>query len=263
MADCEGVDVPKGTCSLSDCERKAYCRGICRPHYEAERGYDRKSATCVACGVEYQRARRATTDWCPPCAYRSPARSAAAKRRPSRRTKWPTSPVYFPTCPTCWATFTARRPRVYCTPACYPVKALPPGHSAKPCAGCGAPKENYRARWCDTCRETRLGDHRKAWRAKRPKGQENNRRRARHFGVDYEPIKNRDVFERDGWLCGICGERIDKRLKYPNPRSASLDHVVPMSRGGSHTYSNVQASHWICNTNKGARSAGDQLALFG
>lgn len=32
--------------------------------------------------------------------------------------------------------------------------------------------------------------------------------------------------------------------------SASIDHVVPMARGGPHLYTNVQCSHWVCNVLK-------------
>ena len=61
------------------------------------------------------------------------------------------------------------------------------------------------------------------------------------------------VFERDGWICGICAEPVDRTLAHPNPRSASLDHLVPLSRGGAHTYDNVRATHLTCNLKKGVR----------
>lgn len=44
---------------------------------------------------------------------------------------------------------------------------------------------------------------------------------------------------------------------------ASLDHIVPMSLGGGHTYLNTQCSHLMCNLKKSFRSTGDQLALIG
>jgi len=62
----------------------------------------------------------------------------------------------------------------------------------------------------------------------------------------------REVFERDGWRCGLCGEPIDKGIAWPDPMSASLDHVVPISRGGKHSRANAQAAHLTCNVHKGA-----------
>lgn len=43
-----------------------------------------------------------------------------------------------------------------------------------------------------------------------------------------------------------------------------LDHVIPMSKGGGHTYANTQCSHLKCNVDKGARIAeeGDPLVAI-
>ena len=87
--------------------------------------------------------------------------------------------------------------------------------------------------------------------------------RARYHNVAYEPINKRRVYERDGWRCGICGGKVNKRLGYPHPRSASLDHIVPMRKGGEHVYANVQCAHLICNQSKRDRGGGEQLALVG
>lgn len=72
------------------------------------------------------------------------------------------------------------------------------------------------------------------------------------------------VYERDRWRCGLCKRKVDRRLSYPHPMSVSLDHVLPMSRGGGHTYANVQCSHLKCNVDKGADAGeAEQLALVG
>jgi 5-methylcytosine-specific restriction endonuclease McrA len=61
-----------------------------------------------------------------------------------------------------------------------------------------------------------------------------------------------EIFERDAWTCGICHGPVDKAVRFPDERSATLDHVVPLSRGGQHTRANVQAAHWGCNHAKGS-----------
>jgi len=94
-------------------------------------------------------------------------------------------------------------------------------------------------------------------------GMSNHRKRARYYGVRYEPIKKRAIFERDGWRCGICNKKVDRRLKFPHPMSASLDHIIPMSLGGPHLLHNVQCSHFGCNSRKCANPAGEQLLLVG
>lgn len=78
------------------------------------------------------------------------------------------------------------------------------------------------------------------------------RERARKYRVAYEPISRTRVFERDEWRCGICGGTVGPRLQYPHDLSPSLDHIVPMSLGGPHLYSNVQCAHLKCNVDKGA-----------
>ena len=79
------------------------------------------------------------------------------------------------------------------------------------------------------------------------------RRRARLRGAVTEVFSDAEIFERDGWVCGICGQSIDPNLRYPDPASPSLDHIVPLSRDGDHTRTNVQASHLGCNRRKGSR----------
>jgi 5-methylcytosine-specific restriction endonuclease McrA len=78
-------------------------------------------------------------------------------------------------------------------------------------------------------------------------------RRARKAGVRVEKFANTEVFDRDGWTCGICLEPIDPALAWPDPMSVSLDHVVPLSKGGDHSRANCQAAHLVCNVSKGDR----------
>ena len=81
-------------------------------------------------------------------------------------------------------------------------------------------------------------------------------------GNAHEPYTDTYIYERDCWMCGICGRKINKRLKHPNPLSKSIDHIVPVSKGGSDAPINVQAAHLRCNMLKKAQSGG-QLRLIG
>lgn len=64
-----------------------------------------------------------------------------------------------------------------------------------------------------------------------------------------------DVIARDGVGCKLCGNPVDLSLKYPNPFSKSVDHIIPLSRGGAHEPDNCQLAHLRCNISKGARVA--------
>lgn len=88
------------------------------------------------------------------------------------------------------------------------------------------------------------------------------RSRARAYGVEYEPVNRTKVFERDRWVCGLCSKKVKRAAAVPDPLAPTLDHVLPMSVGGPHTYANVQCAHFICNSTKGAGGS-QQLALVG
>lgn len=66
-------------------------------------------------------------------------------------------------------------------------------------------------------------------------------------------FKREDIFERDGWLCQLCCEEIDRSLRWPHPNCATIDHKVPLSVGGQHRADNVQAAHLGCNSRKSNR----------
>lgn len=52
-------------------------------------------------------------------------------------------------------------------------------------------------------------------------------------------------------VCGICGAPVDFTLKYPHPLSATLDHIIPVNRGGHPSeLSNLQLAHFTCNRQK-------------
>jgi 5-methylcytosine-specific restriction endonuclease McrA len=71
-------------------------------------------------------------------------------------------------------------------------------------------------------------------------------RRARQNACFVESVSPALVYERDGGRCQSCGLPVD-------PHSFHIDHIVPISRGGEHSYANVQLAHASCNHRKGAR----------
>lgn len=87
------------------------------------------------------------------------------------------------------------------------------------------------------------------------------RRKARMRGVLYESVDPFVVFGRDGWRCQLCGCATPRRLRGRHmPASPELDHIVPISCGGAHTYANTQCACRQCNGDKGGKTLG-QLRL--
>jgi hypothetical protein len=77
------------------------------------------------------------------------------------------------------------------------------------------------------------------------------RRRARKRGaVIGDRFTNREIFDRDGWVCQLCLGEVDARTVWPDPESASLDHAIPLAGGGDHSRENVQLAHLRCNMTK-------------
>lgn len=66
--------------------------------------------------------------------------------------------------------------------------------------------------------------------------------------------RNRKKIYATQTLCGICGKPVDMSLRYPNPMSKTVDHIVPISRGGHPSdIENLQLAHLTCNLEKSDR----------
>lgn len=83
-----------------------------------------------------------------------------------------------------------------------------------------------------------------------------HRHRAKRYGCAYDPsVTLKKLIERDGLRCALCGGLCDPDDKgwseYFGPTAPTIDHIIPMSKGGGHTWGNVQVAHAICNCCKG------------
>ena len=91
------------------------------------------------------------------------------------------------------------------------------------------------------------------WRAANPDAvrARHNRRKARLASLPIEVYLASEIFDRDDWTCRLCDTQIERDLRWPDPMSASIDHIVPICRGGGDVRENVQATHLVCNLKKG------------
>lgn len=93
------------------------------------------------------------------------------------------------------------------------------------------------------CREQRKRDWNRQKNAKR--------RRYRYIAHS----KFQEIAERDLWTCHLCNEYVDESLPSMARLGPSLDHVIPISKGGTDDPENLKLAHWICNVRKGNRIA--------
>lgn len=151
-----------------------------------------------------------------------------------------------------------------------------PGATERACRDCGQtkPLEDFRrdktgtagrASFCKECyREKSRAHYHANVEAERTRSREKGRRsrrespetsnpwvpiqRARKHGCHIESryLVPLAVLEMDDGICGICGEDVD-------PFDFHVDHIIPCSKGGEHSYANVQVAHPKCNQRKNER----------
>ena len=67
--------------------------------------------------------------------------------------------------------------------------------------------------------------------------------------MEFERNRKKIIASQD--ICAICGQPVNKALKYPDPFCATVDHIIPLSKGGHPSdLSNLQLAHLRCNIQK-------------
>lgn len=97
----------------------------------------------------------------------------------------------------------------------------------------------------------------RAWQLANPdrKADIEAHRRARKLAAFIEPVSRLQVYARDGGRCHVCGKKVD-------PKHWQIDHLVPLSLGGEHSYRNVAVACPKCNQRR-YNTGPAQLRLFG
>jgi 5-methylcytosine-specific restriction endonuclease McrA len=123
-------------------------------------------------------------------------------------------------CPVDGTKFRANTGSTYCSWEC----KRRAGRPVRFCLDCAGPVSP----WAKRCLECRIhrANHKSEWR----------------YVSD-----RRAVFDRDGWVCHLCRKKVPKDKAFPHPLSATVDHLVPVSAGGSNTLDNLQTAHFGCN----------------
>jgi 5-methylcytosine-specific restriction endonuclease McrA len=113
------------------------------------------------------------------------------------------------------------------------------------CRQCGGPTDGKSRikKYCDLCARDRI---------RQDRIRANNRRRSQSGTGDHYTIQM--LLDMDGDTCYLC---MGKMIGRP-----SIDHIVPLSRGGTDTINNVALTHWECNNRKKAKTLGDSYLEF-
>ena len=188
-----------------------YCSQKCQWEAQIKRPF----ATCQTCGKEFRVGRECKGMFCSPeCQWESMRVSHESERGFAEAVKWMESLS----------------------------RAIVQGERTLIAVGCencgkGFVTTSGRARFCsDRCRKrhkNRLKDERIYW-----------------YGEPDKDITLEKVFLRDGGKCRSCGAILSFKGSPQGDLYPSVDHAVPLSKGGTHTWGNVQLMCRGCNRTK-------------
>lgn len=256
--------------------KNKFCSKLCRQEFQNARRRKegrpprkRKARTCKHCATEFIPKKYDRIQFCSrDCGYAFrkanalPADELARRLSERRKSKafLRVHSVWFKHCQHCGGLFTARTSKAkYCSDRCLMVgTSIRKGKSfdPRPCAECGETfvpvYGSMRRTYCsdECCLRSARRTARKARKAKQRK-------------VTTEPVNPTKVFDRDGWRCQLCKTKTPRRLRGTyHPRAPELDHIIPLSQGGEHSYRNTQCACRHCNAGKGSKPLG-QLRLIG
>jgi 5-methylcytosine-specific restriction endonuclease McrA len=150
----------------------------------------------------------------------------------------------------CSATFAKRSPTgKFCSLDCRraSLRVKQPNRTPvyfKACSECGSPVANANKsgtpKPCQECQRELLRGR---------NARKNHKRRA----VGKPVLSTRQIAERDGNNCHLCGKDVDLSLSGRHQRGPTIDHIVPVSLGGTNDPENLALAHRDCNVKKSNR----------
>lgn len=211
---------------------------ICKHKNEESPSFPEQTGNCLLCGIPIYKPKRGPagrfccpshkTRWHQPPDMTCGVDGCTNRREPHKHkcVTCRTRP-----CDTCGK----QSANKFCSQECfrYPIKS---------CGDCGQAFEaRSSSRTCGTCAQ-----------ARRERIDVERRQRRRLLEGSGERFTRREIFERDGWECRICGIAVSDDLPPSHPQKANLDHVRPINpppgvAAGTHTRANVQTLCRVCN----------------
>lgn len=223
----------KGTCAITACDRKPIARGWCAKHYQRWRKHgdplytpprkvvDLPDGTRVCTGCEE---RKPIVDY-----YRHPTEHGGRQRRCKECTK---------------RAVTAR----YNSDVEASRAAVNAGRRANIEAVRARDKERY--------------ERDKPKRLALAKEHAYKRRERISEGPRDPGINDTSLRARHGDYCCYCGKTMSFDIveghKF-NPDRATVEHVIPLSRGGTHTWDNTVLCCWYCNVRRGVSDQAEYI----
>lgn len=225
-----------------------------------EEAASRQPVSCLSCDETFYRRSKGAADrrkCCSrECGFNWLRTSRAAKRKP------PSFVIFKAKCRTCGTRFKGTTTsNVYCSDGCKPPAYIHAEPQHKCCMDCGTLVVGTAAKMrCSPCSKERAKTLSKASGGK---AANRSARKIKQRGVTVESVNPLVVLDRDKWTCQLCGVPTPKRLRGSyEDKAPEVDHIIPLSSGGEHSYKNVQCACRKCNIKKAGVPRG-QMRLFG
>jgi hypothetical protein len=262
------------TCRVTPCGKKGHFQGLCAAHREAQRSQRGELCHAAGCGrgrlssrycnnhqTEVSRAKKARQDQTWPIVCALCGESAEVTKRTSRFCS--NECFLLARMQKFEAERSAASQLVYVGPSA-PRSVLPERHPARQpaprrsdwwdrivvgtCLRCGEP---FTALAISTATLPRYCSSQCA----RRKPRKNRFRLTRRVRLS--------IYERDGWVCQLCGGAVDRDGDPTGDWTPSLDHIIPQAQGGEHDPANLRLAHRWCNAvlNDGRKYCEDDLKV--
>lgn len=222
-------------CREAGCGEPSLAKGLCRAHYRKER-YRAEgppapvAKACVVCGNVVMRSDV------------KGRRTTCSRKCYNDLRGWKTMTELAPR-----VTHRFPSPRLIRLAQPKPAQQSRVRFVATECLWCGA-------RFLFDMRVT--GSLAKQCSAKCTKAAAKHRYRLRYGQFSISPRDRQAIYDRDGWICQLCGNAISKGLHHSDDWAPSLDHIECQSWSlvPDHSPKNLRTVHRLCNSLRGDES---------
>jgi len=228
--------------------KKKYCKPACRPSFYVPK--TNRLATCQVCDKPLEQSKRG-----------APRRNCSNQCRSKKTASKHYSKLKIISCAQCSKQFESQYKRAkFCQPTCRldywqrpemqkqiyqreKSKKYPNGTMTHTCGWCNQPRtfivgQSVVNAFHEECRKEATRAKNRIKSVKRIKGIETIKLSADQIVKSYGPT------------CYLCEKVIDLNVPRTSRYGLTVDHVVPLSKGGKDTLENLRPTHWICNIQK-------------
>ena len=205
---------------------------------------------CQNCGIELDQTPK------PGRGKRNCSKACRDKHRQSLKRK----PLTTGTCDHCGNEYRSNKQQRFCSRTCgYARSQIEQSNKGKQQRRQKVDAQGFVTTECGWCKEPRTYEYRQGGHnAFHPHCTiEARRARYRIKTVKRHSLINKpsrlaadEVVRVYGNNCAICNEPIDLTLKRTSSRGLTVDHWIPLSKGGLDDISNLRPAHWNCNRKK-------------